>query len=111
MSSCKKNICLLKLKFINYVNNDMLKETNNALELINIIDCNNLENIKKELKNIVENLEFQTKVVETSNNNNNNGCSKNKMFCDSKCREFDSSCLTKCFNEFTECKDKFKNKI
>ena len=43
----KKEICLLKLKFINYVNNDMLKETKNALELISIIDCNNLEIIKK----------------------------------------------------------------
>ena len=27
----KSKICLLKLKFINYVNNDMLKKTKNAL--------------------------------------------------------------------------------
>lgn len=98
MSSCKKNICLLKLKFINYVNNDMLKETNNALELINIIDCNNLENIKKELKNIVENLEFQTKVVETSNNNN---CKQKKKLCEFNCSNL--SCFEKCFNEFKAC--------
>ena len=58
---CCKNklkICLLKLKFIDYVNNDMLKETKNALELISIIDCQNLEIIKNELNNIVNNLEY-----------------------------------------------------
>ncbi len=54
----KSKICLLKLKFINYVNDNMTKETNNALKLISIIDCQNLKIIKNELNNIVNNLDY-----------------------------------------------------
>ena len=68
MCNCRKNkkeICLLKLQFINYVNNNMLKETNKALELLSTINCKNLELVKKELQKIVGDEEKELKISRT----------------------------------------------
>ena len=102
MFNCKKEICLLKLKFINYVNNDMLKETKKALELINIIDCENLENIKKELNDIVNNLDLETEYIGAQTNDSN--CIKAKLKCEDTCGKFNQSCIDICTENFKKCK-------
>ena len=89
MCNCGKKICLLKLKFINYVNDNMLKETNKALELIDIINCGNLENIIKELNGIIQNLEYGTKTLEA--------------FTTIDCQAYYENCINKCST--SRCKD------
>ncbi len=63
----KKEICLLKLKFINYVNDNMTKETKKALELLSTINCENLESVKKELQKIVgEEVKEEEIIIQTA---------------------------------------------
>jgi hypothetical protein len=65
MCNCN-NICLLKLKFANYVNDNMLKETNMALELLRNINCDNLEEVKNKLINIVGGEIIEDEVIVSS---------------------------------------------
>ena len=117
MCNCRKNkkeICLLKLQFINYVNNNMLKESNKALELLSTINCENLELVKKELQKIVGDKVKEKEIIIQSTTITNeqqcisayNNCKKN---CETardpaKCR-FDK----KCSKNYNDCMDAFYN--
>jgi hypothetical protein len=101
MCNCNKSeICSLKLKFVNYVNNNMIKETNMALELLRNINCDNLEEVKKELNNIVEN-----SFVESQNiSEKPNICKTKYNICAGRCNNiFDLKCFDKCDNERKKC--------
>ncbi len=65
MCCCKKKECLLKLQIIKYINNDMSKETLEALELINLLTCDNLDDTKIKLQVLMELLIRQGKIIET----------------------------------------------
>ena len=65
MSCCKKKECLLKLQIIKYINNDMTKETLEALDLINLLTCENLDDTKIKLQVVIELLIRQGKIIET----------------------------------------------
>jgi hypothetical protein len=65
MTCCKKEECLLKLKFIDYINNDMIKETKEALLLVNLLTCDNLVETKLKLEALVNELIEQGKILQT----------------------------------------------
>lgn len=65
MSCCKKKECLLKLQIIKYINDDMTKETLEALDLINLLTCENLDDTKIKLQVLIELLIRQGKIIET----------------------------------------------
>lgn len=117
MCNCRKNkkeICLLKLQFINYVNNNMLKETNKALELLSTINCENLELVKKELQKIVGDEEKEdiiiTQTVEGIGILSNIDCDTNFNDCKKDCEKIEinannkNKCLSKCNSDYEKCK-------
>ena len=63
MSCCKKKECLLKLQIIKYINDDMTKETLEALDLINLLTCENLDDSKIKLQTIIETMIRQYKTI------------------------------------------------
>lgn len=60
MCHCKKKICseecLLKLKFINYINDNMIKNTNAGAAVVAELNCPDLDKLKTELITIVDGL-------------------------------------------------------
>ena len=60
MCHCKKKICseecLLKLKFINYINDNMIKNTNAGSAAVAELNCPNLDELKNKLNAIVDEL-------------------------------------------------------
>jgi hypothetical protein len=107
MCNCNKSeICSLKLKFTNYVNDNMIKETNMALELLRNINCDNLEEVKKELTKIVGDEIIEEKViissVSISSSNKSIDCATSYKQCTNKCNG-DVNCSKKCEDAFKIC--------
>jgi hypothetical protein len=69
MCRCKtKNCseeCLLKLKFINYINDKMIKNTNAGAKYTEELNCDNLNEIKNKLQVIIDTLKKDTEEIGT----------------------------------------------
>ena len=113
----KKEICLLKLKFINYVNDNMSKETKRALELLSTINCENLELVKKELQKIVGDEEKEEeKIIQIAaygiaSISTISVCDSEFNNCKTNCDNVldKKTCIVKCDDAYYECKNPTTN--
>jgi hypothetical protein len=109
MCNCNKynsEICSLKLKFANYVNDNMIKETNMALELLRNINCDNLEEVKKELTKIVGDEIIEEKVIESTVGIASTNGGGLRAYCEAefkKCMRDTNNDINKCSIEQENC--------